>query len=57
VIIAEVKYATAGTHATLLDEAFAQIRDRRYAERFAAPHRVTLLAIAIIDREVACRLL
>jgi hypothetical protein len=56
-IIAEVKYAPTGTHATLLDEAIAQIRDRRYTERFAATHRVTLLAIAIIDREVACRLL
>jgi hypothetical protein len=56
-IVAEVKYAPDGTLPVLLDEAITQIRDRRYAERFAATHRVSFLAIAIIDREVACRLL
>jgi hypothetical protein len=55
-VIAEVKYAPEDTRYTLLDEAIAQIRDRRYVERFVATHRVSLLAIAIIDREVACRL-
>jgi hypothetical protein len=56
-VVAEVKYAPEGSLPGLLDEAIAQIRVRHYTERFAATHRVSLLAIAIIDREVACRLL
>jgi hypothetical protein len=57
VVIAEIKYAAAGDTAKLLDEAVAQIHDRRYYERYAGENkRIALLGVAFAGKEIACRM-
>jgi hypothetical protein len=57
VVIAEIKYAAEGSVEPLLEEAFTQIRARRYPERYAGNHRrIALLAIAFAGKEIACRM-
>jgi len=57
VVIAEIKHSEKGALESLVQEAFEQIHDRRYYERFAGNNRrIALLAIAIAGREVACRM-
>ncbi|MDR1919047.1 MAG: PD-(D/E)XK nuclease domain-containing protein, partial [Tannerellaceae bacterium] len=57
VVIAEIKYAAEGSVEPLLEDAFAQIRERRYPERYAgSPRRIALLAIAFAGKEIACRM-
>ncbi|MDR1556010.1 MAG: PD-(D/E)XK nuclease domain-containing protein, partial [Tannerellaceae bacterium] len=58
VVIAEIKYAAEGATGLLLEEAFTQMRERRYAERYAgSSSRVSLLAIAFAGKEIACRMI
>jgi hypothetical protein len=53
VVIAEVKYAREGNPDTLLAEAFAQIREKKYSERYHGQNkRIALLAVAFAGREV-----
>jgi hypothetical protein len=67
VVIAEVKYAAndgrdAACHAStttdaLLDEALAQIHERRYYERYAGENkRIALLGVAFVGKEIVCRM-
>ncbi|MDR1918257.1 MAG: PD-(D/E)XK nuclease domain-containing protein, partial [Tannerellaceae bacterium] len=57
VVIAEIKYAAEGAVEPLLEDAFAQIRERRYPERYAGSHRrIALLAVAFAGKEIACRM-
>jgi hypothetical protein len=53
VVVAELKYGAGKQTEALLDEALAQIRDRRYYEKY---REATLLAIAFNGKEVACRI-
>jgi hypothetical protein len=58
VVIAEIKYAEQGTVEPLLDEALAQIHERRYYERYAGSNRrIALLAVAFAGKEIACRMI
>jgi hypothetical protein len=53
VVIAEVKYAREGNPDTLLAEAFKQIREKKYSERYHGQNkRIALLAVAFAGREV-----
>jgi hypothetical protein len=55
VVIAEIKFAEQGATGPLLEEAFAQIHERRYHERYAGSNRrIALLAIAFAGKEIAC---
>jgi hypothetical protein len=54
-VIAEVKYHTEKNIDSLLDEAMAQIRDRRYYEAYS-DRKVTLMGVAFTGKEVKCRL-
>jgi hypothetical protein len=55
VVIAEVKYSAEETPDALIEKAFAQIRARRYHERYAGEgKRITLLAVAFAGKEIAC---
>jgi hypothetical protein len=57
VVIAEVKYSAEETSDALIEKAFAQIRARRYHERYAGEgKRITLLAVAFAGKEIACRM-
>jgi Holliday junction resolvase-like predicted endonuclease len=57
VVITEIKYSSNGTTASLLENALAQIRTRRYHERFGAEkYHISFLAIAFADKEVSCRM-
>ncbi|GAP71345.1 ATPase AAA [Candidatus Symbiothrix dinenymphae] len=58
VVVAEIKYARAPTTTdALLDEALAQIRARRYYERYAGENkRIALLGVAFVGKEIACRM-
>ena len=57
VVIAEIKYAPEGDSEPLLKDALAQIRERRYHERYAgSDRRIALLAIAFAGKEIACRM-
>ncbi|GAP73004.1 ATP-binding protein [Candidatus Symbiothrix dinenymphae] len=59
VVVAEIKYTNARTTTTdaLLDEALAQIRARRYYERYAGENkRIALLGVAFAGKEIACRM-
>jgi hypothetical protein len=57
VVIAEVKYAPKGKVEPLLKAAMAQIRERRYYERYnGANHRIALLAIGFAGKDLACRM-
>jgi hypothetical protein len=54
-VVAEVKYHTEKNIDTLLDEAMAQIHDRRYYEMYL-DRKVTLMGVAFTGKEVKCRL-
>jgi Holliday junction resolvase-like predicted endonuclease len=54
-VIAEVKYHTEKNIDSLLDEAMAQISDRRYYEAYS-DRKVTLMGVAFTGKEVKCRL-
>jgi hypothetical protein len=57
VVIAEVKYSEKGVAERLLEEAFTQIHERRYAERYAGGNnKIILLAVAFAGKEIACRI-
>jgi hypothetical protein len=57
VVIAEVKYAREGNPEALLAEAFAQIREKKYSERYSGQNkRIALLAVAFAGREVTCEM-
>jgi hypothetical protein len=57
VVIAEIKYAARGKTEPLLNAALAQIRDRRYYERYSGENkRIALLAIAFAGKETACKM-
>ena len=57
VVVTEIKYADKGSIKLLLQEAFEQIYDRRYYERYLGNNRrVALLAIAFAGKEIACRM-
>lgn len=56
VIVAEIKCQSKKEDiSALLDEAMAQIRERRYYEQFARS-RVSLLAVAFAGTEIGCRM-
>jgi hypothetical protein len=54
-VVAEIKYHTQKSVDALLDEAIAQIRDRRYYEAYL-DRKTVLLAIAFTEKEVKCRM-
>ncbi|GHV31716.1 ATPase AAA [Bacteroidia bacterium] len=54
-VVAELKYHAATKPDTLLDQAIAQIREKRYYEPFL-DRKVILLGIAFSGKEVACRI-
>jgi hypothetical protein len=58
VVIIEVKFsATAGRLPELLDAALAQIKERRYADRYlSSAKEVSLLGVAFSGKEIACRM-
>jgi hypothetical protein len=57
VVIAEIKYADEGATEPLLEEAMAQIKNRRYYERYTGNNkRIALLAIAFAGKEIACKM-
>jgi hypothetical protein len=56
-VIAEVKYSADRPLDKLLDEAAAQIRDRKYYEPYLADGKqIILLAIAFSGKEIGCRM-
>jgi hypothetical protein len=55
VVVAELKYGAGKQAETLLNEAIAQIRDRKYYEQYL-DREVKLLGIAFDGEEVACRI-
>jgi hypothetical protein len=58
VVITEVKYAREGNPDALLAEAFAQIREKKYSERYHGQNkRIALLAVAFAGREVTCEMM
>ena len=54
-VVAEVKYSAAQPPEKLLDEAMAQIHDRKYYEAYAGK-KVVLLAVAFAGREISCKI-
>ncbi|MDR2764155.1 MAG: ATP-binding protein [Tannerella sp.] len=54
VVVAELKYGAGKQTESLLDEALAQIRDRRYCEKYI-DRPIKLLGIAFSGEEIACR--
>jgi hypothetical protein len=54
-VVAELKYHTTTKINTLLDQAIAQIREKRYYEQFL-DRKVILLGIAFSGKEVGCRI-
>jgi hypothetical protein len=57
VVIAEIKYAEDGPVEPLLEEALAQIAERRYYERYAGENRrIAFLAVAFAGKDIACQL-
>ena len=55
VVIAEIKYSEQKSLESLIDEAFTQIRERRYYERYAGTNtKVAWLAVAFSGKEIAC---
>jgi hypothetical protein len=53
VVIAEVKYAAEGNPNALIAEAFAQIHEKKYYERYLGQNkRIALLAVAFAGREI-----
>ncbi|GHU72594.1 ATPase AAA [Bacteroidia bacterium] len=54
-VVAEIKYHAKTKLDTLLNEAMAQINDRKYYEKYL-DHKVILMAVAFSGREVGCRI-
>ena len=54
-VVAEVKYSAAQPPEKLMDEAMAQIHDRKYYEAYAGK-KVVLLAVAFAGREISCKI-
>jgi Holliday junction resolvase-like predicted endonuclease len=55
-VVAEIKYSVKKKAATLLNEATAQIRDRKYYEKFLDANRLVLMAVAFSEKEINCRI-
>jgi hypothetical protein len=53
--VAEIKYHAKKKLNTLLNEAMAQINDRKYYDKYL-DHKVILMAAAFSGREVGCRI-
>jgi hypothetical protein len=53
-VVAEIKYSSKKKAGSLLDEALAQIRDRRYYEKYL-DREVILLGVAFSGKEIKCR--
>jgi hypothetical protein len=57
VVIAEVKYALKGDSYALIAEAFKQIHEKKYYERYNGQNkRIALLAIAFAGREITSQM-
>ena len=57
VVIAEIKFSSKGTCDRLLTEAFKQIKDNQYYERYADGNkRITFLAVAFAGKKIACEM-
>ncbi|MDR0547189.1 MAG: ATP-binding protein [Dysgonamonadaceae bacterium] len=57
VVIAEVKYTKEGNLDTLISEAFTQIREKKYYERYNGENkRIALLAVAFAGREITSQM-
>jgi hypothetical protein len=54
-IVAELKYHATTQLDTLLDQAIAQIREKRYYEQFL-DRKIILLGLAFSGKEVSCRI-
>jgi hypothetical protein len=54
-VVAELKYHATTKINTLLDQAIAQIREKRYYEQFL-DRKIILLGIAFSGKEVGCRI-
>jgi hypothetical protein len=58
VVIAECKYSATETAENLIEQAFAQIKARKYAERYEGDNkRIALLAIVFAGKEVESRMM
>ncbi|MDR1342132.1 MAG: ATP-binding protein [Prevotellaceae bacterium] len=56
-VIAEVKYSGRGATDKLIGEAFRQIKEKKYHERYAdGKHRIALLAVAFAGKKIACQM-
>ncbi|MDR0810869.1 MAG: PD-(D/E)XK nuclease domain-containing protein, partial [Paludibacter sp.] len=57
VVIAECKYSATETAETLIEQAFAQIREKKYAERYEGDNkRIALLAVVFAGKKVESRM-
>jgi hypothetical protein len=57
VFVAEIKFAKEGNAATLLKDAFVQIKKNRYYERYQdGKKHISLLAIAFAGKEIVCQM-
>jgi hypothetical protein len=54
-IVAELKYHAAAKPDTLLNQAMAQIHEKRYYEQFL-DRKIILLGLAFNGKEVSCRI-
>jgi competence CoiA-like predicted nuclease len=54
-VVAEIKYHAKKKLNTLLNEAMAQINDRKYYDKYL-DHKVILMAVAFSGKEVGCRI-
>ncbi|GHT54732.1 ATPase AAA [Bacteroidia bacterium] len=55
-VVAEIKYHAGKDLESLLDDAMAQINDRKYYEKFLYTDRVLLMAVAFSGQEIGCRM-
>ena len=56
-VIAEVKFANEGDSALLLQDAFKQIYESKYYERYTGSNRkITFLAIGFAGKAIACKM-
>ncbi|GHV31121.1 ATPase AAA [Bacteroidia bacterium] len=55
-VVAEIKYHAGKDLESLLDDATAQINDRKYYEKFLYTDRVLLMAVAFSGQEIGCRM-
>jgi hypothetical protein len=58
VVITEIKYAKEGDLDKLMEEAFSQIHEKKYSERYYGQNkRIALLAIAFANREINSKMI